>query len=189
MKRKALRQISGLCCCPGHTGGVQPLFCGSRGPVQSAYMTLGRKLKENLWGEACCAHTAPSPHLLYYLPLHLLPLPPPPDLRKLWDHSDLGTGTQAHTLNPWEPHTQTGQRFRRERPWKARFHTGRRRLLEEDKCQDSCFQKGTWWAALEGEEARTWGHSSQPNSIIIICFYCCYNLSSGYYVPGIMLND
>lgn len=78
MKRKALRQISGLCCSPGHMGGVHPLFCGSGGPVQSAYMTLGRKLKKDLRGEACCAHAAP-PHLLHYLPcvccLCLHPLP------------------------------------------------------------------------------------------------------------------
>lgn len=99
MKRKALRQISGLCCCPGHMGGVHPLFCGSGGPVQSAYMTLGRKLKKDLRGEACCAHAAPPPPLTPLPPLRLLPLPPPPALRKLWDHSDLGTGTQAHTLN------------------------------------------------------------------------------------------
>lgn len=79
MKRKALRQISGLCCSPGHMGGVHPLFCGSGGPVQSAYMTLGRKLKKDLRGEACCAHAAPPPHLLHYLPcvccLCLHPLP------------------------------------------------------------------------------------------------------------------
>lgn len=92
--------------------------------------TEGESPGRGLLCSLCHTHTTPHTHLFHYLPLPLLPLPPPPALRKLWDHSDLRTGTQAYTLNPWEPYTQTGQRFRRERPWEARFHTGPRRLPE-----------------------------------------------------------
>lgn len=54
---------------------------------------------------ACCVHHANLPSTL---PLHPCPLtttlPLQPALRRLWDLSDWGTGTQAHTLNHQDPH-------------------------------------------------------------------------------------
>lgn len=67
---------------------------------------------------------------------------------------DRDTGPHSESLRA----TQTGQRFRGERPWKATLAL--EGFLKEDRCQDRCFQKGTWWSALAGHEARTWGHSS-----------------------------